>query len=110
MQFMLLSLILVAAPIWPAPQPARIDGCQAAACSEFGSQKICKRVPIAEGEDARPGMVIEGPGARHLEWDARSFLGDVTDFVVKTVDLDGDAKPELVIASRASESNGMMVR
>ncbi len=55
-------------------------------------------------------MVIEGPGTRHLEWDARSFLGDVTDFVVQTVDLDGDAKPEVVIASRASESNGMMVR
>src|SRR4051794_15560194 len=105
MQFMLLSLILAA---WPAPQPARIEGCQAAACTELVSQKICKCVPIAEGEDARPGIVIEGPGARHLEWDARSFLGEVTDFVVQTIDLDGDAKPEVLIASRATESNGMM--
>lgn len=110
MRFMLLSIILAAAPLWPAPISTPVDGCHAAACTTQGSQKICKCVPTGEGEDARPGLVIEGPGARHLEWDARSFLGDVTDFVVQTVDLDGDSKPEVVIASRASESNGLMVR
>ena len=89
---------------------ASIDGCQAAACTAQASLKICKCVPKAEGEEARPGIVIEGPAARYLEWDVRSFLGDVTDFVVQTTDLDGDGKPELLIASRASESNGMMVR
>jgi hypothetical protein len=110
MPVMLLRLILCAAPLWPAPQSTRIEGCQAAACTERASQKICKCVPIAEGEDARPGVVIEGPGARHLEWDVRSLLGEVNDFSVQTTDLDGDSKPELLIASRASESNGMMVR
>ena len=110
MRFMLLSLILCAGPLWPAPLPARIEGCQAAACTAQASQKICKCVPKAEGEEARPGVVIEGPGARHLEWDVRSVLGDVTDFVVQSTDLDGDGKPEVLIASRAAESNGMMVR
>ena len=108
MHFMLLSLILTAAPMWPAPVVTPIDGCQSSACTSQGSQKICKCIPA--GPEARPGLVIEGPGARHLEWDVRSFLGEVTDFVVQTVELDGDGKPELLIASRAFESNGLMVR
>lgn len=108
MHFMLLSLILCAAPLWPAPQPVEIEGCQAAACTQQGSQKICKCVP-SSGE-ARPGLVIEGPGKRHLEWDVRAFNGEVTDFVVQRLDLDGDARSELLVASRASESSGMPVR
>lgn len=103
---MLLSLILCA--LWPAPTPATIEGCQAAACTQQGSQKICKCVP-SSGE-ARPGVVIEGPGKRHLEWDVRAFKGEVTDFVAQSVDLDGDAKAELLVASLASESSGMPVR
>lgn len=108
MQFMLLSLVLAAAPWWPAPQSTPVDGCLAAACTTQASQQVCKCVP-SSGE-GRPGVVIEGPGQRHLEWDVRSFLGEVSDFVVQTVDLDGDGRPELLIASRAAESNGMMVR
>lgn len=110
MRSMLLSLILTAAPLWPAPQPVQIEGCQAAACTEQASQKICKCIPVAEGDEARPGMVIEGPGTRHLEWDARSVAGEVTDFVVQTVDLDGDDKPEVLVASRAAESSMPMIR
>lgn len=106
MRFMLLSLLLAAA--WPAPQTAPIDGCRAAACTEQAGQKICKCSPSEE--EGRPGLVIEGPGKRHLEWDARSFLGEVSDFVVLSRDLDGDGRPEVIVASRASESNGLMVR
>lgn len=106
MHSMLLSLVLAAS--WPAPLSTPVDGCQAAACTTLSSQKVCKCAP-GDGE-ARPGIVIEGPGQRHLEWDARSFLGDVTDFVVQTVELDGDGKPETIVASRATESNGMVVR
>jgi hypothetical protein len=105
---MLLALVLAAAPLWPAPQSTPVDGCHAAACTTLAGQKVCKCVP-SEGE-ARPGVVIEGPGTRHLEWDVRSVLGDVSDFVVQSTDLDGDGKPELLVASRAAESNGMMVR
>ncbi len=54
--------------------------------------------------------MLEGPGKRHLEWDVRSFQGDVSDFVVHSQDLDGDGKPELIVASRASESTAPMVR
>ncbi len=108
MQFMLLSLILCAVPLWPAPVPAIIEGCQAAACTQQGSQKICKCVP--SGGQARPGVVIEGPAKRHLEWDVRAFEGEVIDFVVQSRDLDGDSKAELLVASRASESSGMPVR
>lgn len=106
MSLMLLSLVLAVA--WPAPQAAPIEGCQAAACTTLGAEKICKCVP--SGPDGRPGIVIEGPGPRHLEWDVRALLGEVSDFTVQSVDLDRDAKPELLIASRAAESNGMRVR
>lgn len=108
MQFMLLTLLLAAAPAWPAPLATPVEGCQAAACTSQAELKICKCVP-EEGEK-RPGIVIEGPGKRHLEWDVRSFLGEVTDFVIHSVDLDKDGRPELLVASRASESNGLMVR
>ena len=105
---MLLTLLLAAVPAWPAPLQAPVEGCHAAACTSQAEVKICKCVP-EEGEK-RPGIVIEGPGKRHLEWDVRSFLGEVSDFVVQTADLDNDGRPELLVASRASESNGMMVR
>lgn len=109
MRFMLLSLLLLAAPpSWPAPEIASIEGCRAAACTQRAGEKICKCAPATE--EGRPGVVIEGPGSRHLEWDVRSFLGEVSDFVVHSQDLDGDGKPELLVASRASESNGFMVR
>ena len=107
MHFMLLALALVLAA-WPAPVLAPIAGCHAAACTELAGQRICKCVP-GDGE-ARPGIVVEGPGTRHLEWDVRTYLGEVNDFVVQSVELDGDGKPELVIASRANESSGMRVR
>ena len=90
MRFMLLSLVLAAA-LWPAPQSTPVDGCHAAACTTQAGQQVCKCVP-SDGE-GRPGVVIEGPGKRHLEWDVRSFLGEVSDFVVQTVDLDGDGQP-----------------
>ena len=104
MPAVLLALLLAA---WPAPTQKTIEGCSAAACTRNGAIEVCKCVPV-DGEH-RPGLVIEGPASRHLEWDARSFLGDVSDFVVQTVQLD-DGPPELIVASRAAESNGMMVR
>jgi hypothetical protein len=107
---MLLSLILSAVPLWPAPQLAEIEGCKVAACTEQASQKICKCIPNSDSDEARPGMVIEGPGPRHLEWDARAVQGEVTDFVVQTVDLDGDEKPEVLIASRAAEATMPTIR
>lgn len=108
MHFMWLSLLLAAAPSWPAPQPTAIEGCLAAACTARAGQQVCKCLPA--GEEGRPGVVIEGPGQRHLEFDVRAHQGEVTDFVVQTVDLDADGKPELLVASRAAESNGLRVR
>lgn len=108
MHFMLLSLVLAAAPLWPAPVSTPIDGCLAAACTAHAGLTVCKCVP-SDGE-GRPGVVIEGPGARHLEWDVRSHGGAVDDFLVQAVDLDGDGRAELLIANRASESDGLQVR
>lgn len=99
-------LVLAAAPAWPVPSLTEIDGCRAAACTAREEVKICKCIPQGEG---RPGLVLEGPGSRHLEWDARAVDGTVTDFFVRSQDLDRDGKPELLIASRAAESGTLPV-
>ncbi|PZR12668.1 MAG: hypothetical protein DI536_13875 [Archangium gephyra] len=102
---MLLALVLAA---WPAPQATTIAQCSASACTTTGEVRVCKCIPN-RGEK-RAGITVDGPRERHLEWDVRTVLGDVNDFFVDSVDLDGDDKPETVISSRAVESNGVMIR
>lgn len=114
MEPMLLAAVLAAAPVLlPAPQPTAIDQCAAAACTSDATVRVCKCIPT--GEDP-PGMLVDRPDEEdpsinhHLEWDVHAFLGDVTDFRVVRVDLDGDGATELVVANRAGESNGIAVR
>lgn len=102
---MLLALVLAA---WPTPQSVQIAGCAAAACSTRDDVRVCKCIP-SEGEQ-RPGITVDGPAGRHLEWDVRSVLGDVSDFIVDASDLDANGAAELLVASRAAESNGVMIR
>jgi hypothetical protein len=104
---MLLALLLAATP-WAAPAPVADQACAAAACTTAGEVKVCKCVPAGEGTE--PGLVVEGPGERHLEWDARAHLGEVADFLVASADLDGDGAAELLVANRSGESNGLAVR
>lgn len=103
---MLLSLLLAATP-WAAPTPVADEACAAAACTTTADVKVCKCVP--RGENTEPGIVVEGPGERHLEWDVHAHLGEVTDFLVSSADLDGDGHGELLVANRSSESNGLAV-
>lgn len=102
---MLLALVLAA---WPNPQAVKISGCSASACTAQNDVRVCKCIP-SDGEQ-RPGITLDTAGGLHLEWDVRSVSGDVSDFVVDTKELDGDGKPEVLISSRATESNGVLVR
>ncbi|MEW6434917.1 MAG: hypothetical protein AB1730_25735 [Myxococcota bacterium] len=125
---MLLPLVLAAAPVvLPAPTAASFPESLAAACTVWpgaaaspapplatgplrddGAVRVCKAVPAADG--ARPGLVVDGPGDRHVEWDATALSGDLDDFQVLLVDLDGDGRDELVVANRAAEAVGVAVR
>ncbi len=106
---MLLSLVLAAAPVvLPPPSPAAFPESLAAACTGDGAVRICKAVPSVEG--SRPGLVVDGPGERHVEWDATALPGDLDDFQALTVDLDGDGQDELIVANRAAEATGVSVR
>lgn len=106
---MLLPLILAAAPVlFPAPSAASFPESLAAACTGEHGVRVCKAVPAADG--ARPGLVVDGPDERHVEWDATALPGDLDDFQVLAVDLDGDGHDELVIANRAAEAIGVAVR
>lgn len=106
---MLLPFVLAAAPVvFPTPTAASFPESLAAACVSDGTVRVCKAVPAADG--ARPGLVVDGPGERHVEWDATALPGDLDDFQVLASDLDGDGRPELVIANRAAEAIGVAVR
>lgn len=106
---MLLPFVLAAAPVvFPAPTAASFPESLAAACTTDGVVRVCKAVPAAAG--ARAGLVVDGPGERHVEWDAAALSGDLDDFQVLSSDLDGDEKPELVVANRAAEATGVAVR
>ena len=55
-------------------------------------------------------MVVERPDGSRIEWPVATWLNAVTDFVVLETDLDGDGRGELIVANRASESDGVTVR
>lgn len=106
---MLLPLLLAAAPVvLPPPTAATFPESLAAACTTDGAFRVCKAVPKEAG--ARPGLVLDGPDERHVEWDATALPGDLDDFQVLRVDLDADGRDELLVANRAAEAIGVAVR
>jgi hypothetical protein len=106
---LLVSLLLSAAPIaFPPATPATFPESYAAACTTDGTTRVCKAVPRGEGE--RPGLVVDGADERHVEWDATALSAELDDFQVLKVDLDEDARDELLIANRAAEVPGVPVR
>lgn len=106
---LLVSLLLSVAPFaFPPPSPASFPESLAAACTSDGAYRVCKGVPAEEG--GRPGLVVDGPEERHVEWDATALPGDLDDFQVVRADLDGDGHDELLVANRAAEAIGAAVR
>jgi hypothetical protein len=100
----LVLLLLRAAPSpLPSPRVEALEGCSAAACTGDARVRICKCVPAAE--DQRPGLVVDREGGRHVEWDATAWRGQLDDFLVLQVDLDGDGEPELVVANPSQEGS-----
>jgi hypothetical protein len=104
---MLLSLLLAVTP-WQTPTVIADEACARAACTSAGDVKVCKCVPADSAGE--PGLVIEGPAGRHLEWDARASGADVSDFLVFSVDLDGDGAEEQLIANFVGEAGPVAVR
>jgi hypothetical protein len=82
---------------------------RASACTSLEAVRVCKFAAVDQAE-ANDMVVVERGDGRRVEWPVATWVSTVTDFVVLQKDLDGDGRPELVVASRASESNGFAVR
>jgi hypothetical protein len=104
---MLISLLLAVTP-FPAPSPAVLEHCSRSACTEANDVRVCKCLKPAE--QALDLLVVDRPGERRVIWATESHQGEVTDFRVQQLDLDGDRNPELLVASVMSESSGMAIR
>lgn len=104
---MLIALLLAATP-FPPPTPATLENCSRAACTAANDVRVCKCLkPTEQSLDL---LVVDGPGERRVIWATESHLGEVTDFRVQQLELDGDSAPELLVASVMSESSGMAIR
>jgi len=104
---MLIALLLAATP-FPTPTPALLENCSRAACTAANEVRVCKCLKPAQ--DAVDLIVVDRPGDRRVIWATESHLGEVTDFRVQLLILDGDDAPELLVASVMSESSGMAIR
>jgi len=103
---LLAALVLAAAPVaFPPATPTSFPESFASACTSDGVTRVCKAIPRGEGES--PGLVIDGPDERHVEWDAAALTPEVEDFHVLSADLDGDGRAELLVANRAAEAEGV---
>ncbi len=104
----LLALLSAAPVAFPPPQPATLDNCARAACTALNEVRACKCISPVEGNPVT--LVVDRPGDSRVLWEGNAHLGDVADFLVSAVDLDADGKPELLVASRAADSSGLVIR
>lgn len=91
----------------PVPQRLEVGGCLQAACTGDPQVRICKCIPA--DRQLLPGITVDR-GPQHVEWDTRLVSGEVADFLVSSVDLNGDGLAELVIASRSAEGGTPVAR
>ena len=87
------------------PQPATVEAYEKGHCVALRNRtRVCK---VLSETDAL--FVVEKDGKTLGTWGANTYLGETGDFDVMQGDLDGDRKPELIIANRDSTSVGIGV-
>ncbi|MEW6269040.1 MAG: hypothetical protein AB1689_07040 [Thermodesulfobacteriota bacterium] len=95
-----------------APHAATLDGCAAAHCAAVDvSVEVCACRPL-EANDARDWSVrltLREGGIERRRWAAETMLGDTDTFRVRHVDLDGDGRDEILVATLDAVSNGLGV-
>lgn len=87
-----------------SPEPATVEGYEKAHCVGVPNRiRICKVL----SDDAL--FIVQKDGKTLGTWPARTELGYTEDFDVMRGDLDGDRKPELIVANHDGTSNGLGV-
>jgi len=88
-----------------SPKPATVEGYERGHCVALRNRiRVCK---VLSETDAL--FLVEKEGKTLGTWGANTYLGETGDFSVMQGDLDGDRKPELIIANRDSTSVGIAV-
>jgi hypothetical protein len=87
------------------PKPATVEGYERGHCILLRNRiRVCK---VLSETDAL--FLVEKEGKILGTWGANTYIGETGDFNVMQGDLDGDRKPELIIANRDSTSVGIAV-
>lgn len=88
-----------------SPQPVAIAGYVRGHCVSVDRHtRLCKM--LSEDKDT---FLLEREGKPVGTWPGNSYLGETSDFEVLRGDLDGDRRPELIVANHDSTSAGMGV-
>src|SRR6185295_18308884 len=88
-----------------SPKPATVEGYERGHCVALRNRiRVCK---VLSETDAL--FLVEKEGKTLGTWGANTYIGETGDFNVMQGDLDGDRKPELIIANRDSTSVGIAV-
>lgn len=93
------------ASAWDPPIAVARPGCFEAWCATSGDDEVCACL----GETDRLGMELRAAGVVVARWAAAPRLEDRTGFEVREADLDGDGRPERIVATRTAVSNGLCV-
>ena len=89
----------------PAPLPASVEGYDKGHCIALPKKvRICKLL-----SDDKDTFLVQRDGKNLGTWPGNTFLAETSDFEVLTGDLDGDRKPELIVANHDGASNGLGV-
>ena len=87
------------------PEPAKIEGYEKAHCVALQNRvRICKVL-----SESAASFIVRKEGKTIGAWPGKTELGYTEDFDVMRGDLDGDRKPELIVANHESTSNGLGV-
>lgn len=97
-------LVPCAVKRWPAPVETKVEDGKSACATGPSGARVC-----AVLGDKEEGLFLEEGSARSLITPELPFMGQVDGFQVVEVDLDGDGKPERVLAVLNAVSNGLGV-